>query len=800
MTAQRRGLLASLLGIGLVLATVAIVLATSLSVSPGSRARDDGASVPNPKQFTVSGDLWDGAPTPFSAAQAYWDLPGNPPTSPDPDYAMASSGSTAVTNDGVFSFVVDVPWYDHNVETVRPGAHKVTVCANHGSIAAITECVTHKFTVLGGTAVLSKSTGHRGDVITISGSRWVPEPVDEAIRIIWDPNGPTETDLLGGDEYGSSTWAKTVTIPSAPAGTYNIRICNVAYNGPDAGGCATADTVVRQFTIPAPKLILNKNSGPAGQPFTYQGQDFLANTTVKIYFGPKGAAVPGGAGVQEITPGGAASDSDGSFGKFSYTPTDAPGDYTLTACTTQRFVICSPTDRANAPYTITAPATPTPTKTPSPTPTKAPTATPTASPTHSPTASPTATPTLSPSPAATATSTISPSPTPSAAPTTAPPTVTPTAPPTTPPTSAPTAAPTPAPTPSPSPKVLSWPEHLQSPGSTSGGIDLGGLAGLSLLALLIAFLVPFPGTLFNKTVEENYDEIQGWIAGWRRRWNSLVDRLARGPLGPVRRGISRAFNGRFGVWIFLGLSALVYGFLSPTFGLDPMSLALFLGLLVGLVFITAAFDLPLRIYHGRTSRAHDRGVLHALWWTLVVAVICVVISRLANFQPGYLYGLVVSIVFVTEISKRDQGVGTWLAAVWLLGLSFIAWVALSLVRQNTFDPWLELFLQTVLVTFVVAGIETLAVGLLPMRFLPGHPLFQWRRGMWFVVFTLSVMGYLLILIDPANGYLSDNSKTPTIIGIIFLVGFGIVSFGTWAYFRYRPAKVGGDRPGEAPAA
>jgi len=349
--------------------------------------------------------------------------------------------------------------------------------------------------------------------------------------------------------------------------------------------------------------------------------------------------------------------------------------------------------------------------------------------------------------------------------------------------------------------VITWPEHLHTPGQTSGaGLDAGAIAGLSLLALLIAFLVPFPGTLFNKTVEENYEEIQGWIAGLRRRWNSMLDRLFGGPLKGVRRGASRLIQGRFGVWIFLGVSALVYGFLSPTFGFDSMSLALFLGLLVGLAFITAAFDLPLRIYHGRTSRAHDRGVLRALWWTLLVAVICVVISRLADFQPGYLYGLVVSIVFVTEISKRDEGIGTWLASAWLLVLSFIAWVLLALVRQGTFDPWLALFLQTVLVTFVVAGIETLAVGLLPMRFLPGHPLFQWRRGMWFVVFALSVMGYLLILVDPANGYLSDSSRTPMLVGIIFLVTFGVVSFGTWAYFRYRPAKTGGDRPGEAPAA
>jgi hypothetical protein len=337
--------------------------------------------------------------------------------------------------------------------------------------------------------------------------------------------------------------------------------------------------------------------------------------------------------------------------------------------------------------------------------------------------------------------------------------------------------------------VVSWPEHLHTPGQTSGGFDLGTLGGMSLLALLIAFLVPFPGTLFNKTVEANYVEIQGWIAGLRRRWTALVDSVAKGPLGPVRRWIARMVAGRFGVWVFLGLSALVYGFLSPTFGLDANSLALFLGLLIGLAFITAAFDLPLRIYHGRTSRAHDRGVLRALWWTLLVAAICVVVSRLANFQPGYLYGLIVSIVFVTEISKRDEGVGTWLAAIWLLVLSFVAWILLALVRQGAFDPWLALFLQTVLVTFVVAGIETLAVGLLPMRFLPGHPLYQWRRGAWFAVFALAVMGYLLILVDPANGYLSDDSRTPMLVGLIFLLTFGVVSLGTWAYFRYRPARL-----------
>ena len=45
---------------------------------------------------------------------------------------------------------------------------------------------------------------------------------------------------------------------------------------------------------------------------------------------------------------------------------------------------------------------------------------------------------------------------------------------------------------------------------------------MGLLALLIAFLDPVPGTLFNKTVEANYDEIQGWFGRVRRGWNRLL--------------------------------------------------------------------------------------------------------------------------------------------------------------------------------------------------------------------------------------------------------------------------------------
>jgi len=336
-------------------------------------------------------------------------------------------------------------------------------------------------------------------------------------------------------------------------------------------------------------------------------------------------------------------------------------------------------------------------------------------------------------------------------------------------------------------------------GPADVGVDPGVAGGGLLLSLLIALLVPFPGTLFNKTVEANEEEISGWFERLKRRWRGLVGLVAVGPLGGAADRLGRSLGGGLlGVWVFLGLSALVYGFLNPSFGLDAQSLAMFLGLLVGLGFITAAFDLPLRVYHRRSTG--ELGRLRALWWTLAVAVICVLISRLVGFQPGYLYGLVVTIAFTSVISVRNEGIGVWLASAWLLGLSVIAWLLLAFTRSVGGDPWVTLVLQTALATFFVAGIEALAIGLLPMRFLPGHPLFEWNRLAWFPIFVAAVFAYVMVLVDPTNGYFSTGSSTPSIIGIVFLVAFGIVSVGTWAYFRYRPQRGGEDepdRPGEA---
>jgi hypothetical protein len=754
-----------------ILATLAVgtILAGSaptLSLIAKAGPRDNGVGVAT--RVRAVGDLAPGGVTIMGGPYIYWDFH-------DAAHEFSPIGSPDIENEnGHFDFEFEIPWSSGlaSAQVTRPGQHTVFVCGLFTAFDPAEECASARFTVRAPKISLSRDSGKPGESFTVNGQGFSPGPLNEAI---WVRFGTEDLGLFGP---GDSTFGYQVNVPDLPPGQYKVRACNKP-NSTDAIVCAPRDIASADFTITSPKVIVAPASGQQGSAVKISGSNFFANQPIKLFFFPASREMLPG---DEILPG-KTTNSDGVFGPFNFTPNSGAGDYLVHACTLQRVLNCNSSDSATTAYTILA-ATPSPTASPTPTPTLTPSVTPEIS--QAPTVAPTVAPTLEPTPAPTAQLTAPPTAPPTAAPTaeaTQPPTLAPTQEPTAPPTASPTLSPTPTPV------AVTWPEHLASPGGR-GGFDPTMVGTSFLLALLIAFLLPFPGTLFNKTVEANYSEIQGWFAWLRGRWNGLLDRLAIGPFGAVRRGIGRALMGRFGVLVFLALTALIYGFLSPTFGLDANSLALFLGLLVGLALITAAFDLPLRIYHGRRSQKHDAGVLRALWWTLLVALICVVVSRLAGFQPGYLYGLIVSIVFVTEISLRDEGIGTWLASLWLLVLSVVAWIALVFVRQTSLDPWVGLFVQTVLVTFVVAGIEALAIGLLPMRFLPGHPLYRWRKSMWFPLMVLAIFGYLLILVDPANGYLSDDSRTPAIVGIIFLVTFGAVSLGTWAYFRFRPSRGG----------
>jgi len=143
----------------------------------------------------------------------------------------------------------------------------------------------------------------------------------------------------------------------------------------------------------------------------------------------------------------------------------------------------------------------------------------------------------------------------------------------------------------------------------------------------VIVLVPFPSALFNNTLEENYAEVMGWLArisaAANRLWNRFLDWIRRqkaqrtkpaidespthplsaGPLpptvAPTTAAVADPWRSPIRIGGFILLTALLYAFLDPTFGLSLSSLAELAGLAVGLFVVMLAWGLPLSIMSRR---------------------------------------------------------------------------------------------------------------------------------------------------------------------------------------------------------
>lgn len=465
--------------------------------------------------------------------------------------------------------------------------------------------------------------------------------------------------------------------------------------------------------------------------------------------------------------------------EFCYVPLPPPPTPTL-PLPTPTLPLPTPTQPVPTPtlplptptLPLPTPTLPLPTPTlPLPTPTQpqpqpnAPTPTPTLAPTPTPTASPTTSPTSS--------APLTPSPVITAAPTDAP---------TASPTATPTATPTLAPTPSeptetpPVPPILRWANTI--PPANAVTTDLAAIGFSTLLVLLFILLALFPASLFNETIEEHYDVIAGWFA-------------FGGTAGARFRGaLSRFWNGRGGVVFFLLLTGVIYGFLDPRFGLDGESIALFLGIVIGLGITTVAFEYPLVVAQKRVNM--ERGVVRVLPLTIFIALACVVVSRVAEFQPGYLYGLIAFWAFDRALPRRAAGLSVALTCALILLMSLVAWALLPGVDAALAgSPLLQVFATTVLAVIFIGGLEGLLVELVPIRFLRGQHVWAWKRSVWLILFLVAGFAFVHILLNPSADYLLEARGEAVGVAVAFFIGFGVLSVVTWGFFRYvykpRPA-------------
>jgi hypothetical protein len=302
-------------------------------------------------------------------------------------------------------------------------------------------------------------------------------------------------------------------------------------------------------------------------------------------------------------------------------------------------------------------------------------------------------------------------------------------------------------------------------------LELERVLASAAIAGLVILLFAFPSKLFNSAVEENYDEIRGWFNLGARDPNPST----------TRRTVA--------FFVLSVLAGIALGFLSPDFGLNLNSAVLATGFTLSLIAMSAGFSLPAAF--GIHRRTGEWGKLNFLPGTLVVSVVMVIICRVLGIQPGYFYGALAGLAFASVLNQKTQGrlvAANW---TWALAISVASWFLRMPVSEAAAQPdanvaWIGV--EAFLVMTFLWGIESLAVAMLPMRFLDGPKVKAWNRPVWAALLFVGVFATVHVLLTPTSGYVGQTSEEVTWDVLVVFMIFGAFSLAVWAYFRYRPRR------------
>jgi len=174
---------------------------------------------------------------------------------------------------------------------------------------------------------------------------------------------------------------------------------------------------------------------------------------------------------------------------------------------------------------------------------------------------------------------------------------------------------------------------------------------------------------------------------------------------------------------------------------------------------------------------------------LVVAFVCVAISRAVHFQPGYLYGLVGGFSFAVALDSREAGKSRFVAYAAGLGLAIGAWILFVPISRsaNSVHPnFGVLVADAFLAALFIGGIEGALFTLVPLKVFPGHRVFRWSRVAWVILAFGTAFLFVDVLLRPESGYLGQSSTASGLVAYALFAVFGVTSVAFWGWFRLHP--------------
>jgi hypothetical protein len=288
-----------------------------------------------------------------------------------------------------------------------------------------------------------------------------------------------------------------------------------------------------------------------------------------------------------------------------------------------------------------------------------------------------------------------------------------------------------------------------------------------VLAGFLVLLLAFPAELFNKTYDENEEEIHGVL---------------------TRMGLRRHHLSRWAgalVYVLVGVGLTVW--LALAEGSDGNPVAVAVGLLVALPVVTFAFEFSAELY--LRTRSKIPGSLRVLPTALLVGAVCALVSRAIHLEPAYLYGVFAGYTAARAdaLAEEEEGksvlVGVAVLAL-VAGISWFAWGALDGQAHGDHRSWFVILVSTAFFWIFVLAAESLVFGLIPLKYLDGALVRRWRTSAWLVPQLLAAAFFVYVMM------LHGTTKHVSTFSEVFrpfavFVGVGLLSFAFWGYFQWK---------------
>ncbi len=313
--------------------------------------------------------------------------------------------------------------------------------------------------------------------------------------------------------------------------------------------------------------------------------------------------------------------------------------------------------------------------------------------------------------------------------------------------------------------------------------DPGRIPAAFAVGLVLIIFAIVPAHLLNSTVAEQYERLTRRIPRLKTapRWYTAVTTAVA--KAPVLGGI-----------LLMAATGFLFALADPTFGPNLHSLRLIIALSAALFVV---FFIANSITAAIMRRAWNVDVVVKLRpFGLVLTVAGVVVSRLLEFSPGILIGIVLGLSIATSSATGQAWKAVLIRSSVIVTFGIASWIIYSSIADGVHhDPT---FFNEVVLEFFVAiateGIVLLLVELMPLHMLEGERLFKRSRVLWGSVYLVVLTMFVLAVVPWAGNWRELGESFWPWFSTVAL--FGAACVAIYLFFRFIAAPVHGEHLAE----